>query len=262
MLTRVTSLPVALRGVCVAYDNRTVLRDVDVQISTGEVVAVLGANGAGKSTLVRALLGLAPLASGTAELFGTPVGRFRDWARVGFVPQRVGAASGVPATVREVVAAGRLATQRRFRRSTAADRAAVDAALETVGLLSRARDSVGTLSGGQQQRVLIARALASRPELLVLDEPTSGVDLEHQHALADALRALVEDRVTVLFVAHELGPIGPLLTRALTLASGQVLHDGPPPSADHLHLHDPDHAHPDHAYPGQDSAASSAWGLR
>ena len=239
---------VALSGVSVGYDGRTVLRDVDVRVATGEVVAVLGPNGAGKSTMVRALLGLVPLASGTVELFGVPLSRFRDWGRVGLVPQRVGASSGVPATVREVVAAGRLSRQRRFRRSGPADRAAIDLALETVGLAHRRRDSVSTLSGGQQQRVLIARALACEPELLVLDEPTSGVDAESQHALASALGLLVQRRVTVLCVAHELGAMGPLLTRAITLSSGRVLCDGPPPTADHVHAHDPDHAHPLHPH--------------
>ncbi|HEU0101452.1 MAG TPA: metal ABC transporter ATP-binding protein [Mycobacteriales bacterium] len=250
----------SLTGVSVAYDGRLVLRDVDVEVTAGEVVAVLGSNGAGKSTLVRALLGLTPVAAGAVRLFGTPLQQFGDWGRIGFVPQRVGATSGVPATVREVVAAGRLSRQRRFARTRPADRAAVLDALATVGLADRARDSVATLSGGQQQRVLIARALACEPELLVLDEPTSGVDADNQHALAGALGLLVERRVTVLCVAHELGPIGPLLTRAITLASGRVLHDGAPPTADHVHDHDPAHAHPVHHHL-DDGHASRAWGL-
>jgi len=259
---RSTPIPVvaALSGVSVVYEGRAVLQQVDLQVSEGEVIAVLGPNGAGKSTLVRALLGLAPLASGTVEVFGTPLGQFHQWGRIGFVPQRVGAASGVPATVREVVAAGRLSRQRRFARSRAADRAAIDDALSTVGLAGRAAESVATLSGGQQQRVLIARALAGEPELLILDEPTSGVDADNQQALADALQVLVEKKVTVLCVAHELGPIGPLLTRAVTLAAGRVLCDGPPPTADHVHAHDPDHAHPAHPHP--DAATPRAWGLR
>lgn len=265
------SVVAALSGVSVAYDGRPALHEVDLQVRAGEVIALLGSNGAGKSTLVRALLGLAPLSSGAVELFGTPLHAFREWGRVGFVPQRVGAASGVPATVREVVAAGRLSRQRRFARTRPADRAAVDDALHVVGLTARSGDSVATLSGGQQQRVLIARALAGEPELLVLDEPTSGVDADNQHALAGALQQLVERRVTVLCVAHELGPIGPLLTRAVTLASGRVLHDGPPPTADHVHAHDPEHAHPahpvdlDHAYPDPshpETVAGRAWGLR
>jgi zinc transport system ATP-binding protein len=248
---------VEVHGASVAYDRRPALSDVDLTVTAGEVVAVLGANGSGKSTLVRSLLGLVPLTAGSVALFGTPLARFSDWPRIGYVPQRVGAATGVPATVREVVASGRLPRMSRLRRMSAADRAAVDRALEVVGLADRATASVATLSGGQQQRVLIARALTCEPHLLVLDEPTSGVDLASQAALADALRLLVVDGVTVVNVAHELGPLHALVTRAVTLADGRVLHDGPPPEPDHLHLHDPEHAHPPHAAP----PAPSAWGL-
>ena len=249
---------VELDGVAVAYEGRTALSGVDVRVDAGEVVAVLGANGSGKSTLVKAVVGLLPLSAGELRLFGTPRAQFRDWTRIGYVPQRAGAATGVPATVRELVATGRLAV-RRFGPPRAVDRQAVERALQTVGLADRAGHSVGTLSGGQQQRVLIARALTCDPELLVLDEPTAGVDLASQHALADALRALVTRGTTVVLVAHELGPMHPLITRALTMADGRVLHDGPPPEADHLHVHDPEHAHPVHA---PDDRTSAAWGLR
>jgi zinc transport system ATP-binding protein len=251
---------VQLRDATVTYDGRTSLADADLRVSPGEVVAVLGANGSGKSTLVRALLGLVPLASGTVELFGTPLAQFTQWPRIGFVPQRVGAASGVPATVREVVSSGRLPLMRRLRPMSAADRAAVDRALELVDLTARAGDSVATLSGGQQQRVLIARALTCAPELLVLDEPTSGVDVANQAALADALSRLVADGVAVVLVAHELGPMAPLVTRAVTLVDGRVLHDGEPPTQAHLHLHDPEHAHPPHTDPAAPRRLSP-WGL-
>ena len=253
-----TAPVVALRGGSVAYDGRTAVAGVDLVVSAGEVVAVLGANGSGKSTVVRAVVGLLPLAGGTLELFGTPRDRFREWSRLGYVPQRGGATTGVPATVREVVATGRLARSG-LRRRSAADRRAVEVALETVGLADRARDSVGTLSGGQQQRVLIARALTCEPELLVLDEPTAGVDLASQAALAETLRTLVARGTTVVLVAHELGPMHPLISRAVTMSEGRVLHDGPPPEPDHLHLHDPEHAHPVHEV--RDSTAP-AWGLR
>ena len=255
---RVTGPVVALRGGSVAYDGRTAVADVDLVVDPGEVVAVLGANGSGKSTVVRAVVGLLPLTSGTLELFGTPRGRFREWTRLGYVPQRAGATTGVPATVREVVATGRLARSG-LRRRSAEDRRAVEVALETVGLADRARDSVGTLSGGQQQRVLIARALTCEPELLVLDEPTAGVDLASQAALAETLRTLVGRGTTVVLVAHELGPMHPLITRAVTMSDGRVLHDGAPPEPDHLHLHDPEHAHPVHDV--RDTTAP-AWGLR
>jgi zinc transport system ATP-binding protein len=254
-----TSSPVVeLEGAAVGYDGRTALSDVDLRVDAGEVVAVLGANGSGKSTLVKAVVGLLPLAAGELRLFGTPRVRFSDWTRLGYVPQRAGAATGVPATVREVVSTGRLAVTR-FGRPRADDRRAVERALQTVGLADRAGDSVATLSGGQQQRVLIARALTCDPELLVLDEPTAGVDLPSQHTLADALRTLIERGTTVVLVAHELGPLHPLITRALTMADGRVLHDGPPPEPDHLHVHDPEHAHPVHV--AADSVPT-AWGLR
>ena len=236
---------VALTGGRVVYDGRPALVDVDLQVRPGEAVAVLGANGSGKSTLVRALLGLAPLAGGHLELFGTPLARFSQWPRIGYVPQRSTATAGVPATVREVVATGRLAV-RGLRRAGAADRAAVVRALVAVDLADRADDSVATLSGGQQQRVLIARALTCDPELFILDEPTAGVDAASQQALGRTLHALVDRGTTVLVVTHEIASLHGLFTRALTLQSGRVLHDGAPPEADHLHLHDPEHAHPFH----------------
>ena len=236
---------VDLHGGRVLYDGRPALDAVDLRVDAGEALAVLGANGSGKSTLVRALLGLVPLAAGRVELFGTPLQRFAEWPRIGYVPQRTGAATGVPATVREVVGTGRLAV-RRLRRARPADRAAVHRSLDAVGLLDRADEPVATLSGGQQQRVLIARALTCDPELFVLDEPTAGVDAESQQALARTLRALVDRGTAVIVVTHELGALHGVLTRALTLEHGRVLHDGAPPEGDHLHLHDPEHAHPVH----------------
>ncbi len=263
-----TGLPasvLSLRGGVVEHDGRPVLRGVDLRVTAGEVVAVLGANGSGKTTLVRAVLGLTPLSAGSVELFGEPAARFTDWPRIGWVPQRVGATSGVPATVREVVASGRLPRMRRLRRPSAVDRAAVDDAVSVVGLADRASDSVATLSGGQQQRVLIARALASGPDLLVLDEPTSGVDAENQVALARALGELVGRGVAVVLVAHELGPMAPLVDRAVVLRDGLVVHDGPVPTEHDLHAHDPEHAHPPHDEPHGRSgrpvtAAPNPWG--
>ncbi|HEX2363316.1 MAG TPA: ATP-binding cassette domain-containing protein, partial [Jiangellaceae bacterium] len=177
--------------VTVTLGERPVLHGVDLLVRAGEVVTLLGPNGSGKSTLVRAAIGLVPVQAGTVRLFDTPVDGFRDWHRVGYVPQRTTASSGVPATVREVVAAGRLAQRRPFRPASAEDRAAVDRALNLVGLTDRSDDSVVELSGGQQQRVLIARAAAADPDLLVLDEPNAGIDRRSQEAFAHALRLFV-----------------------------------------------------------------------
>lgn len=234
-------LPVRLTDGTVAIGGRPILRGVDLTVETGEFVVLLGANGSGKSTLVRALTGLRPLAGGDLRLFGTPIDDFHQWHRIGFVPQRVGAASGVPASVREVVTSGRLTRRRLLRPMGAADRRAVDDAIELVGLTDKATDGVGTLSGGQQQRVLIARALAGDPELFFLDEPTAGVDLHHQGVLADTLARLKARGSTIVLVAHELGPLAPLVDRAVVMRDGRVSYDGP-----HITEPTPGHVHDSH----------------
>ena len=233
---------VSLRDAAASLGGRPVLRGVDLTVHPGEVVALLGANGSGKSTTVRALVGSVSLQRGTLELFGTPYARFRAWHRVGYVPQRTSAAGGVPASVREIVSTGRLSRHGLLplRRR---DREAVDRALASVGMLDRAGDGVDHLSGGQQQRVLIARALVGGPDLLIMDEPMAGVDLSSQQVLADTLRRAAEHGSAVLLVLHELGPLAPLIDRAIVLRDGRVAHDGPPPPAPGLHpspSHDPD----------------------
>jgi zinc transport system ATP-binding protein len=244
-VTETPGAVVAVTDGVVAYGGRPVLHAVSLRVDRGEVVAILGANGSGKSTLIRAALGLVPLWSGRVELFGTPLARFRQWRRIGYVPQRMGAGSGVPATVREVVSAGRLARRGFLNLARPADTQAVQRALSAVGLADRASDPVTTLSGGQQQRALIARALAGEPELLILDEPTAGVDAASQQAFADALRSFVTGAGTVLLVAHELGPLAPLVSRAVVLHHGAVVHNGPVPEpAGHHAEPDHDHVHP------------------
>ncbi|CQR64171.1 metal ABC transporter ATP-binding protein [Streptomyces leeuwenhoekii] len=243
---------ISLRGVRAELGSRPVLRGIDLTVRRGEVVALLGANGSGKSTAVRSIIGQVPVSAGRIELFGTERRRFRDWARVGYVPQRTTAAGGVPATVTEVVSSGRL-SRSRFGVFRKADREAVHRALDLVGMTDRAKDSVNALSGGQHQRVLIARALAAGPELLIMDEPMAGVDLASQEVLAATLREQVSQGATVLLVLHELGPLEPLIDRAVVLRDGCVLHDGPPPKAvgqhalpghDHVHPHAPAGAEP------------------
>ncbi len=238
--------PVDLVDGAVAIAGRPILRGIDLRVEAGEFVALLGANGSGKSTLVRALTGLRPLAQGELTLFGTPFDRFRDWQRVGFVPQRSGAGSGVPASVWEVVSSGRLTHRRLLRPLRAADRRAVDDAIALLGLTDRVRDGVSTLSGGQQQRVLIARALAGDPDLFFLDEPTAGVDLPQQQVLADTLATLKARGATIVLVAHELGPLAPLVDRTVVMRDGRIAYDGAPLAEQAVH----DHHH--HPVPGHD----------
>jgi zinc transport system ATP-binding protein len=242
----------------ISLGGRPILRGVDLSVRRGEVVALLGSNGSGKSTLVRGLLGLAPWVRGDVRLFDTALERFRDWHRVGYVPQRASAGSGVPATVTEVVGSGLLARRRLLVPLRSAARARVQQAIESVELHDRRHDAVAQLSGGQQQRVLIARALVGQADLYVLDEPTAGVDHHSQVRLAEVLRQLVEDGSTVLFVLHELGPMADLIDRAVLLRDGRITYDGPPPDDAELEAFHTHH----HAQPRPDSVPmESGWQL-
>ena len=229
--------PVQVQNASVAIVGRPILRGIEMTVRPGEFLALLGSNGSGKSTLIRAITGLLPLTAGSVSLFDTPQADFRDWHRIGFVPQRASAGSGVPATVWEVVASGRVTRRRLFRPLTRADRRAIDDAIDVVGLRDRAGVGVSQLSGGQQQRALIARALAGEPDLLVLDEPTAGVDVTNQQALADALAVLKARGATIVLVTHELGPMQPLIDRAVVMRDGRVSFDGPALDAAAAHAH-------------------------
>ena len=236
-----------------------VLRGVSLSIRTGEAVALIGGNGSGKSTLVRTLLGLLPHQRGTVRLFGSPLRSFREWYRVGYVPQRSVALLG-GSKVREVVAAGRLARRRPFRPLRQDDREAVHRAITLVGLSEQRNADIADLSGGQQQRVLVARALAGQPDLLVLDEPTSGVDLEHQRVLAGVLAELLSAGTAVLVVLHDVGPLGDLIDRAVVLSDGRVAHDGPLGDLGQHHRRFGGHEHLDHDRTSDDhGGAAGSW---
>ncbi|SDT25141.1 metal ABC transporter ATP-binding protein [Microlunatus soli] len=211
--------------VSVELGGLPVLRGISISVHAGETVALLGGNGSGKSTLVRALLGLTPLRRGTVSMFGQPLNRFRDWSAIGYVPQR-STINLTRAKVGEIVGSGRLGHRPPFLPPRAQDRRAVRDALQVVGLEDRINSEMQHLSGGQQQRVLIARALAAEPRLLVLDEPTAGVDLEHQKLLAGVLTELLRRGMAILVVLHEIGPLTPLVDRAVVLREGRVVHDG------------------------------------
>jgi zinc transport system ATP-binding protein len=231
-----------LRDVSIGYDGRPVVSGVDLAVDPGEVVAVLGPNGSGKSTLVRGVLGLAQVLGGTIEVFGEPADQIRHRWRLGYVPQRHTLAGGVPATVQEVVASGRLPRIRPWRRASPLDRERVREAIALVGLAGRERDPVATLSGGQQRRVLIARALAGDAAMLFLDEPTAGVDAANQQILVGTLSRLVAAGATILLVSHELGPAAGIVTRTVVMREGTIAYDGPPRSTD-LVGHGTDHHH-------------------
>jgi len=217
----------------VEFDGTRVLKDATLTVEQGEFIAILGENGSGKTSMMRALLGLTDLSEGRAEVLGTPIGQFRDWNRIAYVPQRLLSAGAVPVSVYEVVAASRIGPRTRWRRGGAASRAAVRSALDDVGLWHRRRDRLDDLSGGQQRRVLIAAALAKGATVFVLDEPTAGVDAEQQVALAGTFRTIRDRGGTVLLVTHELGPFRDLATRVIVLDHGRITYDGPSPGPNH-----------------------------
>jgi len=219
---------VSLRSASFGYGDHAIVSGLTLDIHAGEVVAILGPNGSGKSTLIKGLLGLNEHIGGDVELFSTPIDRFRDHARVGYVPQRHTLSASVRATVTEVVAIGRLPHQGWLGRPNHQDRRIIQESLAVVGLDERANVDVSTLSGGQQRRVLIARALAANPDVLIMDEPTAGVYLASQEILSQVLARLVKRGVTMLIVTHELAAVHGVLTRIVQLNGGQITFDGNP----------------------------------
>ena len=234
---------VELQAVSFAYrGGPPVLEDVTLAVEPGEFVGIAGPNGGGKTTLLRLALGLERPSSGVVRLFGATAGERGSRPRVGYVSQRAQLASATPVTVSEVVEAGRLSVRGPFGPLRPSDRAVVARSIERVGLAGRATAPLRTLSGGMQQRAFIARALASEPALLALDEPTTGVDAESQESLAALLAELRTDLgVTILYVSHEFGAVEHVVSR-LVLVRNRIVFDGDPAELPAL-WHDPSHAH-------------------
>jgi zinc transport system ATP-binding protein len=227
-------LTLQLENVSFAYGRGApVLRDVDLEVEQGEFVAIAGPNGGGKTTLLRLVLGLEQPTAGRVRLFAR---------RVGYLPQRAQAGVDAPITVRELVSAGRAPRTRLVGPLGRGDRAAVRKAIDRVGLGAQADRRLAALSGGQQQRAFIAKALAAEPDLLVLDEPTAGVDAEAQEAVAGLLDHLRRDlAVTILYVSHEFGAVERFVER-IVLVRGEIVFDGAPAELPAV-WHDPSHIH-------------------
>jgi zinc transport system ATP-binding protein len=236
-------LAVRLEGVSFAYrPGQYVLEDVSLELGEGEFVAVAGPNGGGKTTLVRLILGLERPSAGRALLYGEPAHRFSRRQTLGYLAQRTALGGDAPATVREVVSAGRLATGSLIGPLRRRDRDLVAEAIERVGLTAWADVPVRTLSGGMQQRAFIAKALAGEPSLLVLDEPTTGVDAESQESLAALLDRLHSELgVTIVYVSHEFGAVERFVQR-LVLVRRTIVFDGSPDQLPDM-WHDPSHVH-------------------
>ncbi len=201
---------IELKHVSYWYDSASmVLEDINLTVIQGDFLGLVGPNGSGKSTLIKSILGLIKPQQGEVKLLGKPIRSFQDWSRIGYVSQKANSFNtGFPATVFEVVSTGLFGKMGLFKWIGYQEKKFIYHAIEMVGLGDLANRNIGRLSGGQQQRTFIARALVSHPEVLILDEPTVGVDAESERRffeLIDKLR--MELGITILLVSHDIGAI-------------------------------------------------------
>ncbi len=211
---------IEFKDVSFAYQRQAVLEHIDLKIESGEYVGVIGPNGGGKTTFVKVLLGLLRPQSGEILLWGESAERFTDRYKIGYVPQRAGNSEfRLPITVREVVSFG--ATRTRNAQSV------VDKALQHVGMATFADRRLTELSGGQQQKVFIAKALAAEPEVLVLDEPTVGVDVKAQDDFYQLIANLNKQGLTIIMVSHDIDVVMNEVSKLVCINEELVYHGHP-----------------------------------
>ncbi|OLS35776.1 zinc ABC transporter ATP-binding protein [Alkalihalophilus pseudofirmus] len=220
---------VEIKDVSFRYGNRVVLENITLPIKKGAFLGLVGPNGSGKSTLIKTILGLKKPQSGEVYLFGERVDKFKKWDKIGFVSQKANSFnSGFPATVFEVVSMGLYGKVGLFRFLNRNHKEKVRQAIESVGMTEYLNQNIGELSGGQQQRVFIARALVSDPELLILDEPTVGVDAKSVKSFYDMLSHLNREKgITLLMVTHDIGAMTDHVTNVACLNKNLHFHGGP-----------------------------------
>lgn len=212
-----------------SYSHNEVLKGVNFSIKQGDYVGLVGPNGSGKSTLLKIILGLLPPSKGEVFLFDKPISSFKEWHQIGYVSQKASSFnSGFPATIFEVVSMGIFGKKGLFKRLTRQDREQVLEAIDQVGLSSLRDRNIGKLSGGQQQRAFIARALAAKPRLLILDEPTVGVDTESVDRFYELLAKLhQEHHITLLMVTHDIGMMTQHVNKVACLNKRIHFHGNP-----------------------------------
>lgn len=216
---------ISVKGLSFSYGEDLVLDNVTFEVNKQKLCALVGPNGAGKSTLIKCLTGLMPHFSGNANI---SCEHSHKSHRIGYVPQRLSLSGKVPLSVFETVGAGMIIGKKRWFRFSKQDRHAIEHAIESVGLTSHAKCRFDTLSGGQQQRVLIAKAIVSDPEVLILDEPTAGIDSLSQRFFRDAIyHAIKEHSTTVLLVSHDLSAVADIVDQIIVLKN-KVLFNGTP----------------------------------
>lgn len=218
-----------LDQVTFGFGRIPVLREVSLQVRGGQFVAVVGANGSGKTTLIRLAIGLLTPTHGSVRLFGRPATSMHDRARLGYVPQRAVAASRLPVSVEEAVHTGLVGQLGLVGRVTDDHRARIDHVLDLLGLTAMRRRRLSQLSGGQQQRALLARALVTTPHLLILDEPTTGVDAEARRVLRETLEHLVDiEGMGVIYVSHDPEGFSGLASSVVEVRAGRLVRHGGP----------------------------------
>lgn len=209
--------------------GQNILSSISLEIFNGEYVAIIGPNGGGKTTLIRLLLGLETPTDGKIKLYGKKIKNFKEWHKIGYVPQRASLVDeNFPATVEDIVNMGRVSKRSFFRGMSQEDKNAVEDAMIKMDVLNLKDKMVGTLSGGQRQRVMIARALASNPEILILDEPNTGVDMVSQknfYALLGKLNK--EEKITIVFITHDIGVIADDIGRLFTINQKATICNNP-----------------------------------
>ncbi len=209
--------------------GQKILSHISLEIFNGEYVAIIGPNGGGKTTLIRMLLGLETPTNGEIKIFGKKIKDFKQWQKIGYVPQRASHVdANFPATVLDIVNMGRVSQRSIFARTNNEDKEAVHDAMLKMDILDLKDKMVGTLSGGQRQRVMIARALASKPEILILDEPNTGVDMLSQKNFYALLANLnKEEKITIVFITHDIGVIADDIGRLFTINQKAVICNNP-----------------------------------
>jgi len=210
-----------IRGLWFAYDGRCVLEDVNLSIASGEKVCMVGPNGGGKTTLLQLILGLLRPGRGQVRVFGGPPAVERR--RIGYAPQHAAFDPKFPVSVMDVVLMGRIGTTRVLGPYRRSDRVAAGEALERVGLETLARRPFSALSGGQRQRVLIARAMVSSPELLLLDEPTASLDIGVEAEFHQLVQQLSEE-LTLVMVSHDVGFVSQLVGKVVCVHGSVAVH--------------------------------------
>lgn len=207
--------------------NQTILKDISFEIFSADYVAIIGPNGGGKTTLVRMLLGLENPTSGEIKIFGKDIKKFDDWQKIGYVPQRASLVDrSFPATVLDIVNMGRISKKAIF--SSDENSKIVEDAMRKMDIYDLKNKMIGTLSGGQRQRVMIARALASKPEILILDEPNTGVDAKSQKNFYALLKKLnTQEGITIVFITHDIGVIADDIARLFTINQKAIICNDP-----------------------------------